>query len=127
MTLTRRQVLQTAAAASAASALTVGPWTVARAAKAEFSYKYANNLPATHPMNIRALINGAVSACLAILAIITIILFVENWVPELRGLRDNRTLLLLCTLILGIGISISVISTYRSIRKYLKMTLDDLY
>jgi TRAP-type C4-dicarboxylate transport system substrate-binding protein len=54
MTLTRRQVLQTAAAASAASALTVGPWTVARAAKAEFSYKYANNLPVTHPMNIRA-------------------------------------------------------------------------
>lgn len=54
MTITRRQVLQTAAAASAASALTVGPWTLARAAKAEFSYKYANNLPVTHPMNIRA-------------------------------------------------------------------------
>ena len=27
---------------------------VARAQRAEFSYKYANNLPATHPMNIRA-------------------------------------------------------------------------
>ena len=29
------------------------PW-VARAQQAQFSYKYANNLPETHPMNIRA-------------------------------------------------------------------------
>ena len=81
----------------------------------------------SRPMNIRALVNGTVSAGIAIAAIITIILMVESWVPELRGLRDNSTLLLLCLSILGTGISISVVSTYRSILKYLKMKLDDLY
>lgn len=52
MSLTRRTLLK----ASAASALVGGIAAphVARAQAAEFSYKYANNLPVTHPMNIRA-------------------------------------------------------------------------
>src|ERR1043165_1453420 len=42
--------------ASAATAVTgsVGAPFVARAQAAEFTYKYANNLPDTHPMNARA-------------------------------------------------------------------------
>jgi tripartite ATP-independent transporter DctP family solute receptor len=32
----------------------IGAPFIARAQSAEFSYKYANNLPATHPMNVRA-------------------------------------------------------------------------
>ncbi|MBB6307946.1 TRAP transporter substrate-binding protein [Xanthobacter tagetidis] len=52
MSLTRRTLLK----ASAASALVGGIAAphVARAQAAEFSYKYANNLPVTHPMNVRA-------------------------------------------------------------------------
>jgi len=50
MTFTRRTVLRSAAAATAV-ALPVGR---AFAQKAEFTYKYANNLPVSHPMNIRA-------------------------------------------------------------------------
>ncbi len=51
MDITRRQILAGAAAAGtlalpAARALAQG--------KAEFSYKYANNLPVSHPMNLRA-------------------------------------------------------------------------
>jgi tripartite ATP-independent transporter DctP family solute receptor len=49
MKLTRRTLL----AGAGASALTL-PMGRAFAQKAEFSYKYANNLPVTHPMNIRA-------------------------------------------------------------------------
>ena len=79
------------------------------------------------PMNIRAIINGAISAILAIIAIVIIVFSLENWVPELKGLRDNQTLLFLCSVILLIGISITLISTHRSIIKYLKMKLDDLY
>jgi tripartite ATP-independent transporter DctP family solute receptor len=45
---TRRQVLAAGAATLAVPALD------AFAQKAEFTYKYANNLPATHPMNVRA-------------------------------------------------------------------------
>jgi tripartite ATP-independent transporter DctP family solute receptor len=50
MDITRRQIL---AGAAAAGALAL-PATRAFAQKAEFTYKYANNLPVTHPMNLRA-------------------------------------------------------------------------
>ena len=50
MHITRRQIL---AGAAAAGALAL-PATRAFAQKAEFTYKYANNLPVTHPMNRRA-------------------------------------------------------------------------
>src|ERR671921_2631608 len=48
MIISRRTML--GGAASAAVAASFG----ARAQSAEFTYKYANNLPVTHPMNIRA-------------------------------------------------------------------------
>lgn len=50
MRVSRRTLLGTSAFATAAIA---APW-VARAQSAEFTYKYANNLPVAHPMNVRA-------------------------------------------------------------------------
>ena len=52
MGFSRRTVLK----ASAASAVlgSIGAPFVARAQQAEFTYKYANNLPDSHPLNIRA-------------------------------------------------------------------------
>src|ERR1700733_15620535 len=41
-------------AVTGASTLAVTAFAIGRAQAAEFTYKYANNLPATHPMNIRA-------------------------------------------------------------------------
>ena len=49
---TRRTVLATGALALAGGAIAAPH--VARAQRAEYSYKYANNLPDSHPMNIRA-------------------------------------------------------------------------
>jgi TRAP-type transport system periplasmic protein len=51
MTFSRRKVLFMATASAVAG---VGRPFVARAQSAEWTYKYANNLPDTHPMNIRA-------------------------------------------------------------------------
>lgn len=51
MTLTRRQLIQGSAMAAAATA---APLKLAFAQSAEFSYKFATNLPATHPLNVRA-------------------------------------------------------------------------
>src|SRR6478736_6511367 len=52
MSFSRRALLK----ASAASAVLggIGAPFVARAQSAEFTYKYANNLPDAHPMNVRA-------------------------------------------------------------------------
>ncbi len=52
MILSRRSLLKASAAASVLGGL--GAPLVARAAATEFTYKYANNLPDSHPLNIRA-------------------------------------------------------------------------
>jgi TRAP-type transport system periplasmic protein len=51
MTLSRRRLL---AAGASTVAIAVAAPRVARAQQAQWTYKYANNLPDTHPMNVRA-------------------------------------------------------------------------
>jgi cell division transport system permease protein len=79
------------------------------------------------PMNQRAIINGALSAILAIAAGWIGLLAFERWVPELQALHDTRLFILLSLLLLVLGVAISLFSTHRSVVKYLKMKLDDLY
>lgn len=52
MSVSRRTVLKASAAATVLGG--IGMPFVARAQQAEFTYKYANNLPDTHPLNVRA-------------------------------------------------------------------------
>ena len=52
MSVSRRTVLKASAAATVLGG--IGMPLIARAQQAEFSYKYANNLPDTHPLNVRA-------------------------------------------------------------------------
>jgi cell division transport system permease protein len=79
------------------------------------------------PMDVRALVNGAISGLVAIAGIIGVILLSEKWLPEIRALRDYTLLSFLFVVIVLLGICISFISTHRSVVKYLKMKLDDLY
>ena len=79
------------------------------------------------PMNIRAIVNGALAAIISISLIYLIIILFELYLPYLKDLRDNGMLLLMFGFLLLLGIGISVFSTHRSVIKYLKMSLDDLY
>lgn len=79
------------------------------------------------PMNIRAVINGAISGVIAIGAVILIIFIAEKILPELKVIHDNNTLALLFGGLILLGICITLLSTYRSVLKYLRMKLDDLY
>jgi cell division transport system permease protein len=79
------------------------------------------------PMDIRALVNGAISGLLAIGGILGVIFISEKYLPEIRALRDYTLLSVLFVVIVLLGICISFISTHRSVVKYLKMKLDDLY
>jgi cell division transport system permease protein len=79
------------------------------------------------PLNIRAIINGAISAVIAIVLVYGLVLVAENFLPELSALHDTKTLVLLFLLLVIIGICITLFSTYRSVRKYLRMKLDELY
>lgn len=79
------------------------------------------------PINKRAIINGAVAAVIAIACVWALVLVSEKLLPDLRDLRNNSRLLLLFGVIILLGIGITLLSTYRSVIKYLKMKLDDLY
>lgn len=52
MRVSRRTLLKTSAAATLVGG--VGMPFIARAQQAEFTYKFANNLPDSHPLNVRA-------------------------------------------------------------------------
>lgn len=79
------------------------------------------------PLTIKAITNGAISAGIAILLIYILIVVAEGFIPWLRVVRSSSTLFLLFFALLLIGITITVFSTYRSVSKYLRMKLDELY
>ena len=79
------------------------------------------------PLNIRAIINGALSGAIASAALYIIILVLENSISWLNTIHDSGLLLLLFFILIVVGIGITLLSTYRSVVKYLRMKLDDLY
>ncbi len=79
------------------------------------------------PINQRAVLNGLIASGIAIVAIWFAIIIIEGLIPNFRLLHDNKGLILLFLLIILVGITISLASTYRAVIKYLKMKLDDLY
>jgi cell division transport system permease protein len=79
------------------------------------------------PLNIRALINGLISSGIAIVLLFTIIGWAESQFPQLRTIRDTQLTIILFGGLIVLGVGISVYSTHRSVLKYLKMKLDDLY
>lgn len=79
------------------------------------------------PMNIRAIINGAISGAIAVAAIWLFVIWAENYEPSLKAIHDSGSLFLLFSGLIVLGVAITLFSTNRSIIKYLKMKLDDLY
>ncbi len=79
------------------------------------------------PLNIKAVINGAVSGLIASALLYIVIMFAEGSVSWLKTIHDNNLLIILFLILIVIGICITVFSTHRSVIKYLRMKLDDLY
>lgn len=79
------------------------------------------------PMSLRAVINGVISAVIAIAILFALIAWAENQFPQLKVIRNTQLTLILFGGMILMGVGISVISTHRSVIKYLKMKLDDLY
>ena len=79
------------------------------------------------PLNIRAIINGAISGVIAFSILYIIIVILEGSVSWLKTIHDTGLLFLLFLVLIVLGIGITLFSTHRSVVKYLKMRLDDLY
>ena len=79
------------------------------------------------PINQRAIINGLIASVIAIIAIWGTVLLIESFLPDFKLLHDNNGMIMLFIIIFLLGITISLASTHRSVIKYLRMKLDDLY
>ena len=81
----------------------------------------------TRPLAGRAVVNGIIASAFAILLLVGFISASEKYIPYLKVLHSTKDMMLIFAGILILGICITVLSTYRSAIKYLKMKLDELY
>ncbi len=79
------------------------------------------------PLVIRALINGLISAGIALVVLFGLIQWTASQFPQIQTLQGVGNNLILFFGLIIVGVGISVLSTYRSVVKYLKMKLDELY
>lgn len=79
------------------------------------------------PLLIRALLNGLISAFIAIFLLFGLIEWATSQFPQIKTLQGISTSIMLFGGLIFLGVGISVFSTYRSVLKYLKMKLDELY
>ncbi len=83
----------------------------------------------SQPFDRKAIINGSISGMLASILVYIFIYFIENLFldGELRKLGYANYLWMIFISLVVLGIIITLYSTHRSVLKYLKMKLDDLY
>lgn len=79
------------------------------------------------PLLIRAFLNGLISAFIAIFLLFGLIEWATTQFPQIGMLQGISNSLILFGGLVLLGVGISVLSTYRSVLKYLKMKLDELY
>ena len=78
-------------------------------------------------MDLKAVVNGIISAAIAIAILFALIAWAESQFPQLKIIQNNILTLFLFGGMILIGVAISLFSTHRSVVKYLRMKLDDLY
>lgn len=81
----------------------------------------------SRPFDQRAILNGLISGAISVIGLWLVISFAEAQLPSLKALHEPVLLAILMLGMLIVGILISVLSTHRSVTKYLKMHVDDLY
>jgi cell division transport system permease protein len=79
------------------------------------------------PFDQKAIYTGLISGVIAVVALYLMKYIVYSYFPEMTIFNDGLSLIILSVLILLMGVLISVLSTHRSVVKYLKQKLDDLY
>jgi cell division transport system permease protein len=79
------------------------------------------------PLDKRAILNGALSGIIATAIVYFLLLLAENFFDGFKKLHDTNMMILLAIVLIILGIGITLFSTHRSVLKYLRMKLDDLY
>jgi cell division transport system permease protein len=81
----------------------------------------------TRPFIWKGLLNGFISAIIAIALLMVLLYFALEEIPELLQLQDVEMYMILIGFVISLGILISWLSTWLAVRKYLRMKTDNLY
>ncbi len=81
----------------------------------------------SRPFLVRSLINGLISAGIAIFGILVLTFLARLQLPELAHIQSVGTFIAVFILLLLVGAFITVASTYFVVHKYLKTNIKDLY
>lgn len=79
------------------------------------------------PFLVKGLVHGLMAAFLAILLLIGVLYMAGRQMPELAGLQDKNMFLALFIIIVIAGLTLSCISTWLAVRKFLRIKTDHLY
>ncbi|RDC62998.1 Cell division protein FtsX [Adhaeribacter pallidiroseus] len=79
------------------------------------------------PFMNRAIIQGLISGLLASGMLLGLLTYAYYQINELYLLRDETKLIILAGLLVLLGMIIGYISSYRAVRKYMRLSLDELY
>lgn len=79
------------------------------------------------PFIYRAGLHGLLAGILASGLVVGLLSFATHRIDDLQLIQNNNRLLLLFGALLVIGMVVAVLSTYRAVNKYLKLSLDELY
>lgn len=79
------------------------------------------------PFLMRALMYGFIAGILASASLYGLSQYGRQVIPELSMLHDDQQQLLLFGILIAFGMLLAFFSTFFSIRKYLRMSLDELY
>ncbi|GHN01949.1 cell division protein FtsX [Cytophagales bacterium WSM2-2] len=79
------------------------------------------------PFLFRASIHGLFSGVIASGMLVGLISFATKRIEELKLVQNNDRLLILMASLLLLGLIVAVVSSYRAVNKYLKLSLDELY
>jgi len=79
------------------------------------------------PFLTQAILQGVISALIGMALLVSLFYTINNLVDSVEIAFDLQTLLILLSTLVLIGIIITLLSTWFSLNKYLRMKLDDLY
>ncbi|MBS1682885.1 MAG: ABC transporter permease [Bacteroidetes bacterium] len=79
------------------------------------------------PFLVRASLHGLLAGVLASALLVGLISFATKRIEELKLIQNNERLIQLMGSLLLLGFIVAVVSSYRAVNKYLKLSLDELY
>jgi cell division transport system permease protein len=79
------------------------------------------------PFLIRASIHGLISGIFSTGLLLGLLMYATKRIEDLSLIQNNDRLLVLIGALIILGVVVAVVSTYRAVSKYLKLSLDELY